>query len=100
MTFATNDMFQYFQSIVNQSKVGYGGYDITIEDVWPDGWDWPITSAFHWVGRNSSHYFALSTLKDGRILYLSDSWCYKTNGFRKECHVCEHDRPPSYFGHW
>tara|TARA_R110000824_G_scaffold350598_3_gene537535 strand:+ start:610 stop:963 length:354 start_codon:yes stop_codon:yes gene_type:complete len=93
-------MFHLFQDIVDQSKKGFASYDVSIEDVWPDGWSWPITSAFHWVGRNSSHHFALSTLKDGRILYLTDSWCYEKDGFKKECYVCERERPPSYFGHW
>jgi hypothetical protein len=87
-------MFRLFQSIVDQSREGFDGYEVTIEDVWPDGWDYPITLPFHWVGRNSSHYFAISTLKDGRIVYLSRD--YEEDG----CHVCNHNRPPSYFGHW
>ena len=91
-------MFRYFQNIVNQSKEGYGGYEITVEDVWPDGWDYPITLPFHWVGRNASHYFAISTLKDGRIVYLAREPIYYSND--DSCHVCEHGRPPSYFGHW
>ena len=93
-------MFELFQDIVNQSKKGFAGYDVTIESVWPRECDYPITAAFHWVGRNSSHYFAISTLKDGSIVYLSDSWDYKSNCFKHEAHICPVGQPPSYFGHW
>ena len=91
-------MFDLFQSIIDQSKKGYHDYHVSIEDVLPDGLSNPLRLPFHWVGRNSSHEFAISILKDGRIVYLAEGGY--GDHFERSCHICKPGREPTYFGHW